>query len=50
MGLTFFGSNLDPFLNSGFNLPTLHDSGNADSKIERFMRSVMGLDSILAPS
>ena len=45
-----FGSNLDPFLNSSFSLATLQDSGNADSKIERFMRSVMGLDSILAPS
>ena len=45
--LKFFGSNLDPFLNSGFSLATLQEYGTADSEIERLMRSVMGLDSIL---
>ena len=38
------------FLNSGFSFATLQESGTADSEIERLMRSVMGLDSILAPS
>ena len=38
------------FLNSGFSLATLQNSGNSDSEIERFMRSVIGLDSIFALS
>ena len=50
MGLKIFGSNLDPFLHSGLSIATLQDSGNADSEIERFMKSVMGFDNILAPS
>ena len=33
IGLKFFGSNLDPFLNSGFSLDTLQDSETADSEI-----------------
>ena len=48
--IVFFVSNLDPFLNSGFSLATLQESGTDDSEIERLMRSVMGLDSILESS
>ena len=48
--MKFFGSNLDAFLNSGFSLATLQESGTDDSEIERLMRSEMGLDSDLAPS
>ena len=39
IGLKFFGSNLDPFLNSGFSLDTLQDSGTDDNEMERFIRS-----------
>ena len=31
ISLKFFGSNLDPFLNSGFSLATLQESGTVDS-------------------
>ena len=41
---------MDPFLNSGFSLATLQESGTDDSEIKRLIRSVMGLDSILEPS
>ena len=41
IGLKFFGSNLDPLLNSGFSLATLQRFGTVDSEIERLKRSVM---------
>ena len=38
IGRKIFGSNLDPFLNSGFSLANLQDSGTDDSEMERFRR------------
>ena len=50
IGLKFFGSNLDPFLNSGFSLATLQDSGTDGSEMERLIRSAIGLDRTSTPS